>query len=106
MGSPEKTTSKGYWFRRQKPLSNYIVDFYGPKPKLIIEVDGKIHEKQVSEDHKRQKALEALGFSFIRFSNEDALYRIDYVLRTILEWIDKHEKDTPSRSAGHPSMEG
>ena len=58
---------KGYQFMRQKPIGNYIVDFFCSKLKLVIEVDGESHNEKVEYDRMRQNHLEALGLSFLRF---------------------------------------
>ena len=62
----------GYKFRRQHPISIYIADFYCHSIKLIIEVDGNVHEEidTAMKDAERQKSIEAEGLSFIRFTNE------------------------------------
>ena len=63
---------KGYDFDRQKPLDEYIVDFYCKDLKLAIEIDGKSHdhEETYKADNKRQKRLESLGVNFLRFDDE------------------------------------
>jgi cyclase len=62
----------GFKFRRQHPVKWYIVDFYCHFLKLVIEVDGGIHDlKQVKlHDIERQKFLEKDGLTFLRFSNQ------------------------------------
>lgn len=56
----------GYDFDRQKPIDNYIVDFYCKTLKLAIEIDGQSHENEevAVNDTKRQKRLESLGVQF------------------------------------------
>jgi very-short-patch-repair endonuclease len=75
----------GYKFNRQKPLGNYIVDFYCKKLSLVIEVDGSSHasEEAFIKDAKRQKILEEMGLKFIRIDNSDVKYNISNVLLTI-----------------------
>lgn len=74
-------------FRRQHPISRFIVDFYCPKTKLIIELDGGYHfasKEQIEYDKLRTEILEELGYNLIRFKNKDlrisnlnnVLYRI------------------------------
>ena len=63
----------GYKFRRQHIIQTFIVDFYCPKAKLIIEIDGGIHLAQVDYDVFREDVLIQLGYSVIRFSNEQVL---------------------------------
>ncbi|MEO0881819.1 MAG: DUF559 domain-containing protein [Pseudomonadota bacterium] len=75
----------GYKFRRQHPVDNYVADFACISAKLIIEVDGSIHERalQQEKDAKRDRTLSALGWKILRFSNEAVLYRTDEVLNDI-----------------------
>lgn len=76
---------EGLKFRRQHPISNYIVDFYCHKVKLIIEIDGYIHNKpQVKrEDEIREKVLENMGNTIIRFKNRQVLDNMEEVLGII-----------------------
>jgi very-short-patch-repair endonuclease len=77
---------KGYKFKRQQPIATFIVDFVCPKHKLIIELDGEIHEnlEQSAYDEGRSLELEALGYQVIRFKNEAVLNGLDDVLNRIL----------------------
>ena len=63
----------GYEFRRQYPISDYIVDFICREKKIIIEIDGGQHnkDKNIQYDFKRTKSLENLGYQVIRFWNCD-----------------------------------
>jgi len=78
-----------YKFRRQHPISNYIVDFYCHKLKLVIEVDGSIHSSEENQklDEIRQKNLEKLGLIVFRFTNENVRNKIQNVLDKINEFI-------------------
>lgn len=84
----------GYKFNRQKPLLNYIVDFYCKSLKLVIEVDGVSHDNQISydRDKKRQAELENIGLSFLRFDDSDVKKNMKSVLRTIEGFIEDFEK--------------
>lgn len=64
---------KGFTFNRQKPLNNYIVDFYCKPLNLVIEVDGGYHfeKEQKIRDQKRQQLLEEMGLNFLRFHDEE-----------------------------------
>jgi imidazole glycerol-phosphate synthase subunit HisF len=75
----------GYKFRRQHPLGIYVVDFYCHKLKLVIEVDGSVHNlKEIKEaDLERQKLLEMEGLKVIRFTNEDILKTKEVVVEKI-----------------------
>ena len=77
---------KGHRFHRQTSISNFIVDFYCPDKKLIIEIDGSIHllYGKPRSDLERQKYIEALGFKVIRFTNEEVKLSIESVLLKIL----------------------
>lgn len=86
---------KGYDFHRQKPLDNYIVDFFCNELMLAIEVDGESHYGNEERDNKRQKRLEELGISFLRFNNLDVKHNLDGVIRKIEGWIDEYERTHP-----------
>ena len=63
----------GYIFRRQKPIGNFIVDFYCRETKIVIEIDGEYHNENgfVERDLERCKFLESLGLKVIRYKNEE-----------------------------------
>lgn len=82
----------GYTFNRQKPLDEYIVDFYCKKLNLIIEVDGDSHNDKIEYDEQRQKKLETFGLSVIRFYDSDVLENEDGVLYEIEKVVRKLEK--------------
>ena len=71
----------GYQFYRQRAIGNYIVDFYCPKAKLVLEVDGGQHysDEQIEIDKKRSSYLNKLGLKVMRFTNLDVLNNIDVV---------------------------
>ncbi len=76
-------------FRRQHIIENYIPDFVALSIKLIIEVDGGIHLKRIEEDEARTKWLNFMGYSVIRFKNEEVENEIEKVLDRIKEEIVK-----------------
>mgnify|MGYP001584443284 FL=1 len=84
--------TKGYQFMRQKPIDNYIVDFFCSKLKLIIEVDGISHNDKYKRDQIRQQRLESWGFSVLRFYEKDIKKDIRAVIGAIEDWIEKFEK--------------
>lgn len=88
-----KKQMKGYSFKRQRPVLNYIADFMCQKIKLIIEVDGSSHngEEAMKRDRQRQRRLEEIGFMVIRFTNEDVLTNMDSVRRQIGVVVDDLE---------------
>jgi very-short-patch-repair endonuclease len=79
----------GYKFRRQQPLLDYIVDFYCPELKLIIEADGEIHSlKENSEyDRKRDNILKINGYHIIRFTNLEIETELDSTIKKINLYI-------------------
>lgn len=81
----------GLKFRRQHPIGLYVADFYCHKLKLIIEVDGSIHNlpEVDQKDRWRQKDLEAMGYEIVRFSNKEVLNQIEMVLETIKQVIER-----------------
>lgn len=83
---------RGYSFLRQRPIKNYIVDFFSKDLKLVIEIDGKIHKFQKQKDKKREEEIRDLGFSFIRFQNEEILHELFNVQRTLESFVDEFEK--------------
>jgi very-short-patch-repair endonuclease len=74
----------GLRFRCQYPLSSFIADFYCPACRLIIELDGGIHDGQQDYDAERTQKLNQLGYRVIRFSNEAVLTDLETVLEQIL----------------------
>ncbi len=82
----------GYDFDRQRPIDNFIVDFYCKDLMLAIEIDGISHdyEEVLARDEKRQKILENLGVRFLRFDDREVRNDMPNVLRTISYWIEKN----------------
>jgi very-short-patch-repair endonuclease len=80
----------GYKFRRQYSVDQYIIDFYCPRLKLAIEVDGDSHFKSGAEEYDkvRQDYIEAFGIKFLRFTNDDVCNNIDGVCQEIFDKID------------------
>ncbi|UZQ54731.1 endonuclease domain-containing protein [Trichothermofontia sichuanensis B231] len=79
----------GYDFDRQRPIDEYIVDFYCKKLMLAIEIDGSSHDSEEAQerDRYRQQRLEALGVRFLRFRDEDVRQNVASVLQAIAIWI-------------------
>lgn len=87
---------RGFDFHRQKPLLNYIVDFFCHELMLVIEIDGDSHDHKYEDDLQRQKTLEEIGISFIRFDDLEVKHDIYNVIRTIEGWVDEHSVKTHS----------
>jgi very-short-patch-repair endonuclease len=77
---------KGFWFYRQKPIGGYIIDFYCPKAKMIIEVDGGQHfeYESVEYDKVRDEYMESAGLKVLRFTNTDVMSNIEGVIEIIM----------------------
>ncbi|MDQ8003745.1 MAG: endonuclease domain-containing protein [Pedobacter sp.] len=88
---------QGYQFRRQRPVLNYIADFLCKELMLIIEVDGLTHDwEEVAEnDIIREGQLKEVGFSVLRFSDEEVLTNIENVIRTIENYIEEYKTNHP-----------
>jgi very-short-patch-repair endonuclease len=82
----------GYTFNRQKPLDEFIVDFYNKKLKLVIEIDGDSHDGREEYDERRQQRLEKLGCKFLRFYDHDVMKHIEGVTYKIEQTIKQLEK--------------
>jgi len=102
----------GYDFDRQRPLGRRIVDFYCKELKLAVDLDGSVHDFTRSKDEARQREIEALGVTLLRFWNYDVKNDIRSVVKKIEVWIRGEEqrcgwprretkpKPTPSPSQG------
>ena len=67
------------------------MDFYCHSLGLVIEIDGKVHDKQIEYDHDREKILSAKDLHILRFTNEEVIENIKAVLKTICEKIEDIE---------------
>jgi very-short-patch-repair endonuclease len=92
----------GFDFDRQRPIDEFVVDFFCKELCLAIEVDGQSHDFKQAPDARRQEALERLGVRFLRFWDVEIKNDRESVLRRIEEWI----RNNPPRPSGTPPMEG
>ena len=78
---------KGIQFYRQRPIGNAIVDFYAPKAKLVVEVDGAQHftPGNIQKDEDRSAVLENRGLRILRFNNLQVLQELDAVVEVIFQ---------------------
>ena len=83
----------GYDFDRQRPIGNYIVDFYCKDLLLALEIDGITHqdERVMYKDKMRQAELESMGVVFIRFNALLCVYKVEAVVGEIVRWIVEYE---------------
>lgn len=81
----------GIPFHRQKPIGEYIVDFYASRVNLVIEIDGSQHleDEQVQKDKLRDEYLRGQGLEVLRFYNIDIFKNIDGVLEVIYNFINQ-----------------
>jgi len=82
---------EGRKFRRQHSIKRFIVDFYCPSEKLIVELDGQVHFNEIAQeyDRKREKELKDLGFTIIRFENKMVFDFMPSVLKDITDHFKK-----------------
>jgi very-short-patch-repair endonuclease len=81
----------GYDFHRQKPLKDYIVDFFCQELMLVIEIDGESHNDETFDyDETRQNELEELGCTFLRFYDGYVKNYLSDVVNSIGEWIKEN----------------
>jgi very-short-patch-repair endonuclease len=78
-------------FRRQFVIERFIADFLCLEHRLIIEVDGNIHDQQQEYDAIRQEFLESLGFRVLRFTNDAVIHSIEDVLSIIEDMLNSRE---------------
>ncbi|MES2503602.1 MAG: endonuclease domain-containing protein [Myxococcota bacterium] len=88
----------GVQFYRQKPIGSYIVDFYAPSVKLVVELDGSQHfdPKSLDYDARRDAFLGSQGLSVLRFNNMQVLKETRGVLETIYAYIEGAGKIPPA----------
>jgi len=84
----------GYDFHRQKPIDNFILDFFCNRLKLAIELDGYTHtfEEIAEKDAVKQEKLKELGITVLRFCDEDIMKNTDGVSQVIRCFIEDYEK--------------
>lgn len=90
---------QGFGFNRQRTIERYIVDFVCLSLKLVIEVDGGYHlDPEVEKkDRARQNDLEDLGYTVLRFTNEEVLNNMNHVRKVILKWIEVNKGQVEPR---------
>ncbi|MCH9045759.1 MAG: endonuclease domain-containing protein [SAR324 cluster bacterium] len=83
---------EGVKFRRQHPIDRFVADFCGSEHKLVIELDGGIHESRHEEDSARQARFHELGFKVLRFANEEVIRDIEAVLAQIRNNLNRRKQ--------------
>lgn len=79
---------KGYQFYRQRIIGDYIVDFFCPRAKLVIEVDGGQHySDEIGADRRRDEYMMSLGLRVLRFSDTDVLKNTGGAVEKIIDYM-------------------
>jgi leucyl-tRNA synthetase len=81
----------GYSIRRQAIILGFIVDFYCPQRRLVIELDGPIHESRKEYDRARDAAIGSLGIRIVRFKNSEVLTNLFGVMQEIARLLATYE---------------
>jgi len=76
-------------FRQQYRVQMYRVDFYCAAARLVVELDGPIHDEQIEEDAERQPILESYGYRVLRFKNQEVANSLDAVLSKIRQALNE-----------------
>ncbi len=87
-------------FLRQFSVEYYVLDFYCPRLKLAIEIDGDSHfinQDVIDYDKERQDFIENLGIEFLRFRNEEVFADNDGVINSITQKVKELQKGNPPR---------
>jgi very-short-patch-repair endonuclease len=82
---------ENYKFLRQKPLDNFIVDFYCSELLLVIEIDGDSHVEQIDYDNLRTKKLNGYGIEVVRYTNLEVINNIEGVYDDLSRRVEKRE---------------
>ncbi len=83
-----KNYQVGYKFRRQASIGKYIVDFYCPQMRIVIEIDGSQHMDNKNYDKERDKTLKSFGCIVLRFWNNEINTNLDGVILKIKNVLD------------------
>ncbi len=89
----------GIKFRRQQPIGNFVVDFYNSEYRLVIEIDGSVHDDQVEYDLARQNVLEELGLNILRIKAD----AVEKNLLTVLAEIRRKIEELKLKANTFPS---
>ncbi|MGV8075502.1 MAG: endonuclease domain-containing protein [Syntrophobacteraceae bacterium] len=84
---------RGSQFLRQKPIDNYILDFFCYDLMLAIEIDGQSHDNKVEEDAIRQQRLESFGIVILRFLDIEVKRNMEGVIQSIVSSIEQIERE-------------
>ncbi|AZO49151.1 MAG: DUF559 domain-containing protein [Mesorhizobium sp.] len=101
-------TADGLKFRRQSPIGPYIVDFVCPSVKLIVEVDGDLHETEAGKRHdlNRDAYLQSLGYVVLRIDEPDVINSAWHVAQFVKGEAERVAGDPSRPLRGHPPLKG
>jgi very-short-patch-repair endonuclease len=90
----------GIKFRRQQPIGPFVVDFFAPALRLVVEVDGPIHETQQEADRQREELLESVGLRVFRLAAEEVENRLPQALDKLRQFINNLPSPFMGEGAG------
>ena len=98
----------GLKFRRQSPIGPYVVDFVCPRVKLIVEVDGDLHETETGRHHdaNRDSCLRSLGYVVVRVDEPDVINSAWHVAQFVKDKVELVVSDPSRPLRGHPPLKG
>jgi very-short-patch-repair endonuclease len=85
----DQAAEKNLKFRRQHVVHPYIADFARMKARLLIELDGSSHDAKQRYDTQREKFLHSMGYSVLRFSNDEVIHNVQGVVEMILRKAER-----------------
>jgi len=99
---------EGLKFRRQSPIGPYIVDFVCPMVKVIVEVDGDLHETEAGKRHdiNRDAHLRSLGYVILRIDEPDVMNSAWHVAQVVKDKVEGLIGDPSRPLRGHPPLKG
>jgi very-short-patch-repair endonuclease len=90
----------GLHFRRQHPIGRFVLDFYCPAARLVVELDGGVHVTRRQRDAERTEMLRAGGYWVLRFRNEEVIDNVESVLNRIRSAALKTSSPPPELGGG------
>ncbi len=101
----------GIKFRRQHSIGKYIIDFYAPSSKIAIELDGEVHNwgRSPENDSVKDRFLQSLGITILRFENKWIFDDPDYIINTIKASVadnQNHKKQYSTTTEISPPLQG
>ncbi len=99
---------QGLIFRRQQPIGPYVVDFVCPAARLIVEVDGDLHETNEGKRHdaNRDAYLASLGYAVVRIDEPDVMNNAWHVAQMVKDKAEHCRLDPSRPLRGHPPLKG